>query len=143
MDLNNLSRVLVPFDFGELSFRAIRTALSIAPAERVELLHVMPVASGLAWAAGLHVDDDHVRVEGVRMRLERALTGEGLDPVGLQLHVRVGSPGPEIVEFASTSQPDLIIMGSHGRTGAIERLLMGSVAYSVVRGASCPVLVIR
>jgi nucleotide-binding universal stress UspA family protein len=143
MDLNNLGRILVPFDFADLSFRALRTALSIAPPERIDLLHVMSVAGGLAWAAGLAMEDDQVRVEGVRMRVDRELTAHGLDPVGLQLHVRTGSPGPEIVEFASTLNPDLIIMGSHGRTGTIERLLMGSVAYSVVRGAAAPVLVIR
>ena len=39
--------------------------------------------------------------------------------------------------------PDLVIIGSHGRTGAVERLLMGSVAYSVVRNTHAPVLVVR
>lgn len=143
MDLNNLERVLVPFDFSELSFQALRTALSIEPPEKIHILHVLPVASGLAWAAGLHLADDQVRVEGVRMRVDRELAAHGIDPTGMHLHVRTGSPGPEIVDFASTQQPDLIIIGSHGQKGSIERLLMGSVAYSVVRGATTPVLVIR
>lgn len=143
MDLNNLGRILVPFDFAELSFQALRTALSVAPPERIELLHVLPVASGLAWAAGLHATDDQIRVEGTRLRVARDLTAQGIDPTGLQLHVRTGSPGPEIVDFATTHRPDLIIMGSHGHTGVVERLLMGSVAYSVVRSAEVPVLIIR
>jgi nucleotide-binding universal stress UspA family protein len=144
MDLNNLERVLVPIDFSELCFKAIRTALSIAPPERIHLLHVTPVASGLAWAAGLHgAADDRARVEIVRIRLERELEGHDLPHAGMQVHVRVGSPSHEIVDFANTQKPDLIIIGSHGRTGAVERLLMGSVAYSVVRNAHAPVLVVR
>lgn len=143
MDLNNLERVLVPFDFSELSLEALRTALSIAPHDKVHLLHVLPVASGLAWAAGLDVADDHVRVEGVRNRVERELTDKGIDHTGLHLHVRVGSPGSEIVDFAAKLQPNLILIGSHGRASGIERLLMGSVAYAVVRGAKFPVLVVR
>jgi nucleotide-binding universal stress UspA family protein len=143
MDLNNLERVLVPIDFSDLSMVAIRSALSIGPPEKIHLLNVLPVASGLAWAAGLHLADDQVRVEGVRMRVDRELTANGIDPTGMHLHVRVGSPGPEIVDFANQHEPHLIIIGSHGQKGSIERLLMGSVAYSVVRSATRPVLVIR
>jgi|SRR5690242_3525540 len=144
MDLNNLERVLVPIDFSELCFKAIRTALSIAPPERIHLLHVTPVASGLAWAAGLHgAADDRARVEVVRMRLDRELDGHHLPHAGMHVHVRVGSPAHEIVDFANSQDPDLVIIGSHGRTGTVERLLMGSVAYSVVRNTHAPVLVVR
>jgi len=144
MDLNNLGRVLVPIDFTELCFKAIHTALSIAPPEHIHLLHVTPVASGLAWAAGLHgAADDRARVEVVRIRLERELDGHRLEHAGMHVHVRVGSPGHEIVDFANSTAPDLVIVGSHGRSGAVERLLMGSVAYSVVRDTHAPVLVVR
>lgn len=80
-------------NFSELSFKAIHTALSIAPPERIHLLNVTPVASGLAWAAGLHgAADDRARVEVVRIRLERELEGHELKHQGMQVHVRVGSP---------------------------------------------------
>lgn len=144
MDLNNLESVLVPIDFSELCFKAIHTALSIAPPERIHLLHVTPVASGLAWAAGLHgAADDRARVELVHVRLERELQGHKLEHRGMHVHVRVGSPSHEIVDFANNMRPSLVIIGSHGRSGAVERLLMGSVAYSVVRNAHSPVLVVR
>ena len=144
MDLNNLESVLVPIDFSELCFKAIHTALSIAPPARIHLLHVTPVASGLAWAAGLHgAADDRARVELVRIRLERELEGHKLEHTGMQVHVRVGSPSHEIVDFANHMVPGLVIIGSHGRSGAVERLLMGSVAYSVVRNTHAPVLVVR
>lgn len=144
MDLNKLERVLVPIDFSELCFRAIRTALSIAPPERIHLLHVTAVASGLAWAAPLHAAaDDHATVERVRLRLARELDGHNLEHEGMHVNLRLGSPSHEIVDFANTLQPDLVIVGSHSQKGKVSRLLMGSVAYSVVRNAQAPVLVVR
>jgi nucleotide-binding universal stress UspA family protein len=53
-----------------------------------------------------------------------------------------GDPASEIVRLAGEEQVDLIVMGTHGRTGLM-RLLMGSVAEAVVRRAPCPVLTIR
>jgi nucleotide-binding universal stress UspA family protein len=50
----------------------------------------------------------------------------------------MGDPATEIVALAEEENVDLIVMGTHGRTG-IKRLLMGSVAEAVVRRASCPV----
>jgi nucleotide-binding universal stress UspA family protein len=59
-----------------------------------------------------------------------------------QAEVRSGSPAPTIVAFAEEWQADLVIMGSHGRTG-VARLLLGSVARSVLHHAGCSVLVVR
>jgi nucleotide-binding universal stress UspA family protein len=53
-----------------------------------------------------------------------------------------GDPATEIVSYARDSGTDLIVMGTHGRTG-LERLLMGSVAEKVMREASCSVLVVK
>ena len=49
---------------------------------------------------------------------------------------------PDIVEYARTESIDLIVMGTHGR-GALQHLLMGSVAERVVRSAPCPVLTVH
>jgi nucleotide-binding universal stress UspA family protein len=56
--------------------------------------------------------------------------------------VRSGLPGPTIVAFAGEGDVDLVIMGSHGRTG-VARLLLGSVARHVLHHSSCSVLVVR
>ena len=58
------------------------------------------------------------------------------------MQVEVGVPFVEIVRAARESGTDLIVMGSHGRTG-LEHLLIGSVAERVVRKAPCSVLVVR
>jgi nucleotide-binding universal stress UspA family protein len=53
-----------------------------------------------------------------------------------------GDPATEIIRYATASNIDLIVMGTHGRTG-LERLLLGSVAEQVLRGAPCSVLVAK
>jgi nucleotide-binding universal stress UspA family protein len=61
---------------------------------------------------------------------------------GAHSDVRAGSPAPTIVAFTREWDADLVIMGSHGRTG-LARLLLGSVARNVLYHASCSVLVVR
>jgi nucleotide-binding universal stress UspA family protein len=53
-----------------------------------------------------------------------------------------GDPAEEIIDYANSANIDLIVMGTHGRTG-LERLLLGSVAEKVLRGAQCSVLVAK
>jgi nucleotide-binding universal stress UspA family protein len=54
-----------------------------------------------------------------------------------------GEPAEVILDVAHAAQCDLIVMGTHGRTGMLNRLLMGSVAEKVVRSAPCPVLTVK
>jgi nucleotide-binding universal stress UspA family protein len=57
-------------------------------------------------------------------------------------HLRIGNPAREIVQLASDLSADLIVVGTHGRTG-MTKLLLGSVARNVLSHASCPVLVVK
>ena len=54
----------------------------------------------------------------------------------------MGDPASEIVRVAKEEHPELVVLGTHGRTG-LSRILMGSVAEAVVRHAPCPVLIYR
>jgi len=65
-----------------------------------------------------------------------------LDLVRAQEHLVLGSPKGVVLEVAAELGADLIVVGTHGRTG-INRLLVGSVAELIVRSAHCPVLVVR
>jgi len=60
----------------------------------------------------------------------------------VKTHARIGTPAETLLQFAVDYAADLIIVGTHGRRG-LERLLLGSVAEWLVRGARCPVLVAR
>jgi nucleotide-binding universal stress UspA family protein len=64
------------------------------------------------------------------------------DAVPLQVNVAVGKPAEEILRVAREEKVDLIIMGTHGRTG-VRHLLLGSVAEAITRAAPCPVFTVR
>src|SRR5579884_2462380 len=62
--------------------------------------------------------------------------------IAVEHRLEYGDPATKILEVAGEIDADLIVMGTHGRTG-LRRLLMGSVAERIVRTASCPVLTVR
>ena len=72
----------------------------------------------------------------------RAMISSRVSTVSIKEVVAMGTPAQTIVEIAEQSQPDLIVMGSHGR-GFWSRALLGSVSDSVVRHAPCSVLIVR
>jgi len=145
----NFARILVPVDFSTTSETAIVYAQALAArfAAAIELLHVVedPVASG-AWdpdASYLTIPDLTDRlVEDAGRRL--ADTKGRLDADGVTVETRVvtGSPARAIVAAAEEDGCDVIVMGTHGRTG-LSHMLMGSVAERVIRTAGCPVLTVR
>jgi nucleotide-binding universal stress UspA family protein len=144
-----IARILVPVDFSSHSDRAFRYALRLASrfGASVELLHVVdnPVASG-TWTAEVYVPnlpeilDSLLREAEKRLAaLKSAAAGEG---VSVETHVLTGQPAHTIIEHGRTGGFDLIVMGTHGRTG-FSHLFAGSVAERVVRRAPCPVLTVR
>jgi nucleotide-binding universal stress UspA family protein len=77
-----------------------------------------------------------------RLALERLLSAEQLAMYRVSLVQRTGNPAREILDYLRAQPIDLVIMATHGR-GGVARLMMGSVADKVVRGAPCPVLTLR
>jgi nucleotide-binding universal stress UspA family protein len=132
--------ILLPTDFSDHSDYALKLACALARDYRASLvlLHVGPPATALAHAALLPVLA--TRHEELRQQLRQ------LVPADAKLHVepRVeqGDPAAEILRVAQETHADLIVMGTHGRTG-IGRLLMGSVAELVLRQAVCPVVMVK
>jgi universal stress protein A len=140
-------RILVPLDFTEPSMRALAYAKTLGEtfSASLELLHIVPnpyVAdpSGLYTPLPQEFLDDFERE--ARMRLEGALTHEERKTFSVRNIVKIGDPLLEIVEYARRAPVDLIVMGTHGRTG-VSHLFLGSVAERVVRTAPCPVLTVR
>lgn len=73
-------------------------------------------------------------VEGMKAKLPPDVEGS--------VEVRRGAPAHEIAQIATSWPADLVVIGTHGRTG-IDRILVGSVAEAVLRHVTCPVLVVR
>lgn len=133
--------VVVPVDFSENSAPAVRTAFEfVDDRANVTLVHVlMPldyVSPGVAWG---NVDNES-REKALEHHMAEFISENELD--GVQSAIRFGNPGLEISEFASKSEADLVLIPSHGYHG-FKRMLLGSVAESVVRHVECPVLVLR
>jgi nucleotide-binding universal stress UspA family protein len=132
--------ILVPTDFSETSDAALRyaTQLALTLGARINLVHV-PGKTGEHFEA----DFPHGKFEtATRERLASFLTKEELERLHPEYALRVGAPAEEIVRYADLCRADLIIMGTHGRSG-VAHVLMGSVAEQVVRAAPCPVLLVR
>ncbi len=73
---------------------------------------------------------------------KRELTARGIGEDRITVEVLDGHPAEELDTYADSHKIDLIVIGSHGRKG-LDRLLIGSVADKIIRGAKVPVLVIR
>ncbi|MCA9168024.1 MAG: universal stress protein [Planctomycetales bacterium] len=132
-------RIIVPFDFSDESFAAVRLARSfVEDAGALHVVHVLPELTatepGVIWAT----IDDTSRMNHAREAMEERLK----DVPGIEINVGFGDPGHVITDLAQEIGADLIVIPSHGRTG-VKRLLLGSVAERVVRMAHCPVLVLR
>jgi len=131
--------VLVPVDYSDESKRALTVGCeAVASSGMLHVTHVIPSRPVGMVSPGMSSEE---RAKDDLARLEKFLLDAGVDG-SLQLHIREGDPGHEIVKLADALQADLIVMPSHGRTG-IAHVLIGSVAERVVRLAHCPVLVLR
>jgi len=142
--MTTFERILVPTDFSEYSLNAMRVALDIAQRYdgKITLVHAYdPVAFAFpdGYPAPATARED-LRRE-VQQQLAAAQADARLVHSSVETHVLEGPPANAICEFARSGF-DLIVMGTHGRTG-VARLLLGSVAEQVVRLAPCPVLTIR
>jgi nucleotide-binding universal stress UspA family protein len=141
-------RFLVPVDFSPYSEQALAYAIALATKQqaRVTVLHVIhhvpmgvsDAPSSLPYPA-LYLQELEAEVRQRLDTLHKQILEAGLAGEVLMRH---GVPFQTIVDMARDQHMDLIVMGTHGRTG-VHHLLMGSVAEKVVRLAPCPVLVTR
>lgn len=139
----NLAAILVPVDFSSGSEFFVEYAMAMAGTfhATVTLLHVCGRAdsmSGIVPGADKAADDK--RDVALAQKALDGLRAETKKGVNTDVLVVKGSPAREIISTARAFQ--MVIMGSHGRTG-LRHVLMGSVAEAVVRGATCPVLTIH
>jgi nucleotide-binding universal stress UspA family protein len=133
--------ILYPTDFSPQAGHAFQVACALARdyGARLVLLHVKPPEVVYGEGFVLPPDSEAVR----RELLEQLGSLQLADPsVSVWRILEEGNPAAEILHTAAEVGCDLIVMGTHGRTG-LGRLLMGSVAEAVLRKAPCPVLTIR
>ncbi len=132
-----LKKILAPTDFSELSVRGVRYACELAKdvGAEVTILNVVTVdESGInKREMGEH-----------KQRLDEFVAKNVADVVAnlrISKLVDAGQAYVAIIDCAENERIDLIVMSSHGRSG-LSRMLIGSVTDRVLRGASCPILVV-
>ncbi|MEZ6095379.1 MAG: universal stress protein [Pirellulaceae bacterium] len=134
-----IKHILVPIDFSEANEAANLYASTLADATGAEItyLHVSFADVVYGSYSYINVEDDEKRDMELLRKFEPTNSGVKADYA-----VKMGPPADTIVEFARDHVVDLIVLGTHGRTG-LSRVLMGSVAEAVVRKADCPVLAVK
>lgn len=141
-----MERILVPVDGSDGAGHAAAFAARLArdSGARIILVHVYDSPS--ASALGLrHVTDSEL--EKIRDGMSRGSFDAARNAMGdfdgsVEPHLAIGDPAKEIVSLAEQTRPDLIVMGTRGRS-EMQSLLLGSVSEKVLRHAPCPVTVVR
>jgi nucleotide-binding universal stress UspA family protein len=140
-------RILVPVDFSEPSTRALMHAIAMAEqfGASLDVLHVVPnpyVDDPAGLYLPLPVTYVNDLMNDARKRLDDLLDSADRQRLRARAIVKVGDPLRQVVEYARGESVDLIVLGTHGRSG-VAHLFLGSVAERVVRTAPCPVLTVR
>src|SRR5262245_10843824 len=139
-----IKTILHPTDFSPRSQAAFEMACSLARERqaRLVLLHVvevpLTVPSGVMTAPPAPLPETEKDAAWTKIKAMKAPDSS----IALDQRVVMGDVGTSILDIAKEVRADLIVLGTHGRTG-LSRLLMGSVAEKVVRNAACPVLTLK
>jgi nucleotide-binding universal stress UspA family protein len=141
-----IKRIIHPTDFSDAAQPAFRYAVDAAKRDGAELVlvHVLEPISDFADEVYI-LRAEKLREaarDSARWHFEKLVAAA--KEAGLRVSERLleGAPAEEIAREANTSGAELIVMGTHGRTG-LSRLVLGSVAQHVIALAACPVVVVK
>ena len=135
----DIKKILCPIDFSDFNQAANEYASMLANSSGAELVYLHVSLPDVAYGTYVYVDMNEQEAND-RKRLEEIKPT--LPGIEASYAVEFGSPSDQIVAFAKENNIDLIVMGTHGRTG-LGRVVMGSVAEAVIRKSECPVLALK
>jgi len=140
---SRIATVLVPTDFSQESFKALRYGAALVRkfSAKLHVVHVSEIdfaAPGPALLGEEPLISDAEIAQTVKEQIE----GETGPSIAATFHGRTGRAFDQICRFAREIEADLIVMSTHGRTG-LKRIFLGSNAERVVQHSSSPVLVVR
>jgi nucleotide-binding universal stress UspA family protein len=142
-------RILFATDFSTASRAAFRTAVDLARRERGRLViaHVLPAVAPIGVesyvSARMYEDMEASVRRWAEKRLDALVASAGASRVAARSLLLAGPAVHEAIARAATKErADVVVIGTHGRTG-LERVLVGSVAARIIGTAPCPVLTVR
>jgi len=143
-----LKRILVPTDFGEVADAALTYGRELARTfgANLDVLHVadnvFARSIGIEGYVSTFPEVQRDIEETARIQLDRLVGDEDRALLGARAVIRTSnSPASAIVAYSRDANVDLIVMGTHGRSG-LAHALLGSIAERVVQHAPCPVLIV-
>lgn len=142
-----MKKILVPFDGSGYSEKAFEKALEIAEKFESELVVMTVIQSKVSDSVGLsltrlqEIQDEQVDTATTMLKKLEDKARDKKIPFSIKI-VHNPSSSEAIVDYADSSNIDLVVMGSHGRTG-FRKIVLGSVASGVVGHAKCPVLITK
>jgi len=140
-----LKKILCPIDHSDCSKEALKYAVSFAMKDESKLymLHVIDIRSFSESIDAMtpQIPDDET-IKQLKTKLLDCIPEEIRDDMNVEALVVQGIPFVEIIRTARENDIDMIVIGSHGRTG-IAHMMLGSVSEKVVRKAPCPVLTVK
>lgn len=147
--VTGIRRILYATDYSKASRRAREKAIEFAKDYNAELWIVHVIVPTTAYAseqefggAELYVKLEESARQEAESQMERLMGALEKTKIKAKSLLLRGSPHEQIVKAAKSKRADMIVIGTHGRTG-LSKLFMGSVAGRVVTTASCPVLTVR
>ncbi|MFO0793308.1 MAG: universal stress protein [Candidatus Brocadiaceae bacterium] len=142
----NIKNVLCPVDYSVYSEKALHYAIEFAEKYRAKLylMHVLDIRVYDINDPDLYNVNivDKETIEKLQARLLKCVSEETKGKIPVEAIVIQGVPFTEIITAARDYKIDMIVIGTHGRTG-LSHAIMGSVAEKVVRKSPCPVLTVR
>jgi universal stress protein A len=136
----NIKRILCPVDFSEFNHAANEYASMLASSTGARIIYLHTYLPDVLYG-NPELFDSKQKERHLLQKMEETYQPT-VDGVEASYVVEFGTPADRIVDYATSYEIDMIVLGTHGRTG-LRRVVMGSVAEAVVRSAECPVLAIK
>ncbi|GJQ24190.1 MAG: universal stress protein [Planctomycetia bacterium] len=142
----SIRNILCPIDYSVYSEMALKYAIEFAEKYQAKLylMHVLDIRVydiNNPELYNINIVDEET-IEKLRERLLRCVNEDTRGRISVEALIIQGVPFAEIIKVSKEYGIDLIVIGTHGRTG-LSHAIMGSVAEKIVRKAPCPVLTIR
>lgn len=144
--MNKYRRLLCPVDFSDVSIHAFQIAIDLAKLFKADLhvIHVfqMPASAIPEGAYDIPDDMEDKIKDHLTKKLDEFIKDHSTTGINITTGLYAGFPHAEIINSADETNADMIVMGTHGRTG-FSHVLLGSVAERVIRTSDIPVLTVR
>ncbi|MCB0279405.1 MAG: universal stress protein [Calditrichaeota bacterium] len=146
--MRKVKKILFPTDFSDCAEHAFKSAIKMAKRydADLEVLHVSVLPVSDPYSLGYYYPDSteakHMLEKHVKNELKRTIQDQGIKDIKITTKQMTGlSPAPVILKYAKEQEFDMLVIGTHGRTG-FRHAVLGSVAEEIVRLAPCSVMTV-